>query len=94
MVATMGRYLEQIACTLRTGSVGGADLALRCFAAFLAEAHPEVKTVAAVEREHIENFKPWLENRPGRTSGLVTVNTIAHRLGTLRMFFVRIAEWG
>jgi site-specific recombinase XerD len=94
MVATMGRYLEQVACTLRPGSVGGADLALRCFAAFLAEAHPEVRTVAAVGREHIENFKPWLKNRPGRTSGRVTVNTIAHRLGTLRMFFVRIEEWG
>jgi site-specific recombinase XerD len=94
LVATMGRYLEQVACTLRPGSVGGADLALRCFAAFLAEAHAEVKTVAAVGREHIENFKPWLKNRPGRTSGRVTVNTIAHRLGTLRMFFVRIEEWG
>ena len=46
MVATMGRYLEQVACTLRPASVGGADLALRCFAAFLAEAHPEVRTVA------------------------------------------------
>lgn len=65
MVATMGRYLEQVGCTLRPGSVGGADLALRCFAAFLAEAHPEVRTVAAVGREHIENFKPWLTNRPG-----------------------------
>jgi len=94
MVATMGRYLEQVACTLRPGSVAGADLALRCFAAFLDQAHPEVETVAAVGREHIENFKPWLKNRPGRTSGKVTVNTIAHRLGTLRMFFVRIQEWG
>ena len=44
MVATMGRYLEQVACTLRPGSVGGADQALRCFAAFLDEAHPEVRT--------------------------------------------------
>ena len=38
----MRRYLTQIGCVLRPGSVGGADLALRCFAAFLAQAAPEV----------------------------------------------------
>ena len=32
IVATMRRYLEQIACVLRPGSVTGADLALRSFA--------------------------------------------------------------
>ena len=36
----MRRYLAQIACVLRPGSVSGADLALRSFAAFLAEAAP------------------------------------------------------
>lgn len=29
VVATMRRYLDQLACVLRPGSVGGADLALR-----------------------------------------------------------------
>jgi hypothetical protein len=33
----MRRYLEQVACVLRPGSVSGADLSLRSFAAFLAE---------------------------------------------------------
>ena len=28
---TMRRYLTQIGCVLRPGSVSGADLALRCF---------------------------------------------------------------
>jgi len=32
----MRRYLEQIACVLRPRSVVNADVALRCFAAFLA----------------------------------------------------------
>jgi hypothetical protein len=36
IAATMRRYLAQIGCILRPGSVGGAGLALRCFAAFLA----------------------------------------------------------
>ena len=94
LVATMRRYLTQLSCSLRPGSVGGADLALRCFAAFLAEAAPDVHTVAAVRRRHIEDYKPWLAARPGRSTGRVTTNTLAHRLGTLRMFFVRIEEWG
>ena len=90
----MRRYLQQVACSLRPGSVGGVDLALRCFVAFLLEAQPDVVSVAGVRRRHIEDYKPWLARRPGRTSGWVTANTIAHRLGTLRMFFVRIDEWG
>jgi integrase len=75
-------------------SVGGVDLALRCFVTFLVEAEPDVVSVAGVSHRHIEDYKPWLACRPGRTSGRVTANTIAHRLGTLRMFFVRIDEWG
>ena len=90
----MRRYLEQIACVLRPGSVGGADLALRCFAAFLAEAAPEVTSTAQVTRRHVEDFKPWLAARPGQNKPRLTTATIAHRLGTLRMFFVRIDEWG
>ncbi len=42
IVATMRRYLDQLACMLRPGSVGGADQALRSLAAFLAEQAPEV----------------------------------------------------
>jgi site-specific recombinase XerD len=90
----MRRYLEQVACVLRPGSVGGADLALRSFAAFLAEAAPQITSLAAVTRRHIEEFKPWLAARPGQNKPQVTTATIAHRLGTLRMFFVRIEEWG
>jgi hypothetical protein len=39
VVSTMRRYLDQLACVLRPGSVGGADLALRSLAEFLVE-HP------------------------------------------------------
>jgi hypothetical protein len=42
LVATMRRYLQQVACSLRPRSVGGVDLALRCFVAFLLEAAPDV----------------------------------------------------
>lgn len=94
LVATMGRYLEQIGCVLRPGSVKGADLALRSFAAFLVETAPEVTTTTQVTRRHIEDFKPWLAKRPGQNKTRVATSTLAHRLGTLRMFFVRIDEWG
>jgi site-specific recombinase XerD len=67
---------------------------LRCFAAFLAEVAPEVRTVAAVARRHIEDYKPWLALRPGQKRPRLTPNTIAHRLENLRMFFIRIDEWG
>ncbi|MGE5291729.1 MAG: tyrosine-type recombinase/integrase, partial [Micromonosporaceae bacterium] len=94
ITATMRRYLTQIGCVLRPGSVSGADLALRSFAAFLAEAAPGVTCLAQVTRRHIEDYKPWLARRPGQNKSKVTTATIAHRLGTLRMFFVRLDEWG
>ena len=94
IAATMRRYLAQISCVLRPGSVGGADLALRSFAAFLAQSAPGVSCLAQVTRRHIEDYKPWLAARPGQNKPRLTPATIVHRLGTLRMFFVRLDEWG
>jgi site-specific recombinase XerD len=93
MVATMRRYLDQLSCILRPGSVSGADLALRSLVAFLVERSPEVVNVAGINRRHLEDFRRWLAARPGRDAARVTAATLAHRLGTLRMFFVRISEW-
>jgi site-specific recombinase XerD len=90
----MLRYLEQVACVLRPGSVSGADQALRLFAAFLAEAPSPVGSLSEVTHRHVEDFKPWLAARPGQNKSRLAPATIAHRLGTLRMFFARIAEWG
>jgi site-specific recombinase XerD len=94
VVASMRRYLEQVECVLRQGSVRNTDMALRSFAAFLAEQAPDVQSVDLIRRRHVERFKPWLAARPGQNKPRVTSATIAHRLGTLRMFFIRIAEWG
>jgi site-specific recombinase XerD len=94
IAAPMRRYLEQVACVLRPGSVSSADLALRSFAAFLAEASPPAASLAGITRRHAGDFKPWLAARPGQNKPRLTPATIAHRLGTLRMFFVRIEEWG
>ncbi len=94
IVVTMRRYLEQISCVLRPGSVNNADIALRSFAGFLVETARDVTGVGQVTRRHIEDYKPWLAKRPGQNKTRVTTATLAHRLGTLRMFFVRIDEWG
>ena len=94
IVATMRRYLEQIGCVLRPGSVVNTDIALRSFVGFLVETAPEVTCTAQVTRRHVEDYKPWLAKRPGQNKAHVTTATLAHRLGTLRMFFVRIDEWG
>ncbi|HEX5996686.1 MAG TPA: tyrosine-type recombinase/integrase [Jiangellales bacterium] len=93
VVATMRRYLDQLGSILRPGSVGGADLALRSLATFLTEQAPEVTNVADIGRRHLEDFRQWLAARPGRDGARVTSATVAHRLGTLRMFFVRVQEW-
>jgi hypothetical protein len=57
VVDTMRCYLAQIACVLRPGSVGGADLALRSFAAFLAEQTVQITSTQQVTRRHVEDFK-------------------------------------
>ena len=94
IAAPMRRYLQQIACVLRPRSVGNADQALRCFAGFLAEHAPGTASLAGITRRHIEDYKPWLAARPGQNKTRLAPATIAHRLGTLRMFFIRIDEWG
>jgi site-specific recombinase XerD len=93
IAAPMRRYLQQLTAILRPGSVGGADQALRSLAAFLAEQAPEVRFVADIRRHHIEDYRTWLAARPGYRTARLTPGTLAHRLGTLRMFFVRISDW-
>ena len=66
IASTMHRYLEQIACILRPGSVSNTDQALRSFAGFLAQTAPEVTSTAQVTRRHVEDYKPWLARRPGQ----------------------------
>jgi site-specific recombinase XerD len=55
---------------------------------------PEVTSIGEVSRRHVEDYKPWLAERPGQNRARLTPATVAHRLGTLRMFFVCIDQWG
>ena len=75
ITATMRRYLTQIGCVLRPGSVVNTGIALRAFAAFLVE-NTEVRDVSEVTRRHIEDYKPWLAQRPGRGLARVVAQVV------------------
>lgn len=94
LAATMLRYLDQIALSLRPSSVRSAEGILRGFAGYLTANHPEIAGVADVERTHIEAFKAYLPTRPGKNSRPpLSQQTIRIKLGTLRTFFERVSEW-
>lgn len=92
MAATMTNYLDQIALTLRPGSVDSAETALRDLATYLV-GHTKLVGVAGLRRGHIEGYKSWLGHRITRKGTPVAARTMRHRLGTLRNFFERLIEW-
>lgn len=94
LAVTMRRYLDQLAVSLRPNSVADADTTLRIFAGFLTGHDPHLATVADIGRSHVEAYKAWLATRAGRGGKPLSANTIRQRLGTLRIFFERILEWG
>lgn len=94
LVATMRRYLDQCALSLRPSSVHLFDTTLRQFAAHLLACDPPVTCVAKVAREHIETFKTELATRPGYRGKLLSKTTLGMRIGHLHTFFSRIIEWG
>lgn len=58
--------LDQLAVSLRPGSVETIDTTLRMFGRFIADHHNDVVGAADISRVHIEAFKPWLVARPGK----------------------------
>ena len=95
LAATMGRYLDQIAVSLRPATVTSAEVMLRRFGGWLVSNHPEVNGLVDVERRHIEAFKRFLPTLPGRSGRPpLSDTTIRMTLGTLRTFFERVSEWG
>jgi len=94
LVTTMRRYLGQCALSLRPSSVALFDTTLRQFAAVLTVADPPVTQVAQIAREHVEAYKTQLAERPGYHGNALSRTTLGMRMGHLRTFFTRIAEWG
>ncbi len=96
MIATMARYLEQLSVSARPSTVEATALALRDLATHLTQSDPGCRSVAAIERRHIESFKVALAARPGKrgVNKTLTSTTIRHRLGLVRSFFERVIDWG
>jgi integrase len=94
MVATMQCYLDQLVVSSRPSTVAAASLALRHLAAHLTDSDPTCRSVAAIERCHVESYKLALAARPGkRGNKTVSAQTIRHNLGMLRTFFERVIDW-
>ncbi len=95
LAATMLRYLDQIALSLRPASVVAANGMLRQFAGFLTTEFPEISGLVDVDRRHVEAFKRHLGTRLSRndTGQPLSPTTIRITLGTLRTFFERVSEW-
>ncbi len=93
MVETMLAYLDQITVSLRPSTVSAVGTDLWILAGFLIEHDPTIDCVADIGRSHIEAFKLWQHAQPGN-KGTIKVATFRRRLGMLRMFFIRIIEWG
>ena len=73
-------------------SVESADNALRLLARWLLD-RTDVRTVAEISRDDIEDFKVALAQRRGIKGQALTANTQRQRLRMLRMFVERIIEW-
>ena len=93
MAATMRRYLDQLAVSLRASSVTCIETTLRQVAGHLITTS-QVVTVAGIDRTHIEAYKTWLAGRGGyRKNTQISKTTIGMRMCHLGAFFRRIIEW-
>jgi site-specific recombinase XerD len=94
LAAAMQAYLEQMALSLRPASIDAIELTLRGFASYLVEHDRKVRRLRHVRREHIEGYHRWLADQPVGRTKTISRRTVRHRLGMLRVFFERVAEWG
>ena len=88
------RYLDQLATVRAAETVINHETYLRRFFAWLAHAHPEVHSLPALTRLHIEDFKQWLATTTCASGQPYQRATIAGTLGTLRLFIQALHEWG
>ena len=98
--SVMVAYLEARSSVLRPGAVAGLTNDLACFGEFLAEQFPDVTSLRALQRRHIEYYLIWVAHRPYRgrkNSGVnrqVGPSAAVHAVVTLRTFFDDIGAWG
>jgi len=94
LVATVQRYVSQLALSRGASSVFHAEATLREFVQFVVGRDPSVVAMAMVGRTHVEAYKLWLADRPAARRPHLHRHTIADRLSVLRSCFQRLLEWG
>jgi site-specific recombinase XerD len=92
LAATFRRYLIQLTTFLAPRSVDVADGTLRQFTRWLCDV-TEVRAVADLRRNHLEDYKVWLAAQPGCKSPTMAKNTQRQRLRMIRICFERLIEW-
>jgi integrase len=93
LTITMLAYLAQVTVSLRPSTVTATDTDLRIFAGFLIGHDPALSCVADIDRSHVEAFKIWQHAQPGIKGKPFKATSFRRRIGSLRMFFIRIVEW-
>jgi integrase len=93
LAVTMLAYLAQVTVSFRPSTIRATDTDLRIFAGFLIDHDPALSCVADIDRSHVEAFKVWQHAQPGQTGKPFKATSFRRRIGSLRMFFIRIVEW-
>ena len=91
-------YLDARSAVLARSSLEGLANSLIVFGEYLGAHHPEIDSLRALERRHVEGFLVWNRTRPwrGRLARPQAVSiTVAHgAVLTLRNFLDDITLWG
>jgi integrase len=98
IAATVRRYLQQMALSLRPESAYQEKVRLFRFFSWLANAHPEITRIEHIQRCHIEAFKEYirwapLQHKSNGPGDVLQPATRYHLLAALYYFFIRISEW-
>jgi integrase len=95
---TLGAYLDVRATVLRPKTIDKLTSALAIFGEFVCDHDPELRSIAGLQRHHIEAFLAWTSTRTGRgshdPSRHVGVYVHAHAAITVRAFLDDITAWG
>lgn len=95
---TLLAYLDVRAAVLRPKTIEKLTSALGIFGEYLSEHHGDLRSIAALERRHVEGFLAWTATRACRgshdTSRRVGPHVHAHAAIALRGFLDDITAWG
>lgn len=95
---TLLAYLDVRATVLRPKTIDKLTSALAIFGEFVCDHDPELRSIAGLERRHVEAFLTWTSSRTGRGSHdplrRVGPHVHAHAAIALRGFLDDIWAWG